>query len=96
MPDSIQQKIVGRLQPVCEGLKVEDVRIGLGYTSVRLSNNSTGLAWTAKDDTGNCTHLATAGTLAGESAASLLEMLLDKRHSLPRTLGVATANALVD
>lgn len=95
MTDSIQQKIVDRLQPVCEGLKVEDVRIGLGYTSVRLSNNSTGLAWTAKDDSGNCTHLTTAGTLAGESAASLLEMLLDKRHSLPRTLGVATANALV-
>jgi uncharacterized protein (DUF4213/DUF364 family) len=95
MPNTIQQRIVDNLQPVSEGLKIQDVRIGLGYTSVRLSNNNIGLAWTGKDEPGHCTHMAAAGTLAGRSAFSLLNMLIDQGLSLSRTLGLATANALV-
>lgn len=95
MAETIQKKIIDCLEPLCEGLEIKDVRIGLGYTSVRLSNNNIGLAWTAKENPGHCTYLAEAGTLAGRPACSLLNMLANSQSPLYRTLGLATANALV-
>ncbi|MDD5486009.1 MAG: DUF364 domain-containing protein [Dehalococcoidales bacterium] len=95
MAERIQQRIVRLLQPKCDALEVGDVRIGLGYSCVKLSNGDIGLAWTGKNDSGNCTHMAAAGTIAGRSALNLLEMLLASEQALPRTLGLATANALV-
>jgi uncharacterized protein (DUF4213/DUF364 family) len=95
MANTIQQQIVDYLGPACEGLEIEDVRIGLGYTSVRLNDKNTGLAWTAKEDPGCCTHVAKAGTLAGRPAFELLEMLSGNGNGLPRSLGLATANAVV-
>ena len=95
MASTIQQIIVDRFKPVSEGLIIEDVRIGLGYSSVRLSNNDVGLSWTGKDESGCCTHMGVAGTLVGTDASDLLNMLTDKKHTLKRTLGVATTNALV-
>ena len=47
MDDSIRGKIITCLKPASEGIKIADVRIGLGYTSVRLDNGNIGLAWTA-------------------------------------------------
>lgn len=94
MNKTIQQKIVEYLKPVSEGLVVADVRIGLGYTSVRLDNGNIGLAWTAQGRSGSCTHEAKAGTLAGRPARELLEMLATPNDFLSRTIGLATANAL--
>lgn len=82
------------LKPVPEGLAAADVRIGLGFTSVRLDNGNTGLAWTAQGRSGSCTHEAKAGTLAGRPAGELLEMLAAPGNPLSRTIGLATANAL--
>lgn len=48
MNETIQQKMVEYLKPLSKGLVAADVRIGLGYTSVRLDNGNIGLAWTAK------------------------------------------------
>ena len=92
--NSIQQKIIDCVKPVSEGVRVTDVRIGLGYTSVRLDNGSIGIAWTAQGPSGSCTHEAKAGTLAGKPAGELLEMLASGHNPLARTLGLATANAL--
>jgi uncharacterized protein (DUF4213/DUF364 family) len=75
-------------------LNIADVRIGLGYTSVRLDNGNSGLAWTAQNASENCTHEAKAGTLAGSTAEALLEMLGSDSNPLSRTTGLATANAL--
>lgn len=94
MSKTIQQKIVDCLETVSEGFVVADVRIGLGYTSVRLDNGNIGLAWTAQGQFGSCTHEARAGTLAGRAARELLEMLATSSNSLSRTIGLATANAL--
>ena len=94
MDNTIQQKIIDYLKPVSEGLCVADVRMGLGYTSVRLDNGNIGLAWTAKSNSGSCTHEIKAGTLAGSSALELLEMLACDRSALSRSLGLAAANAL--
>jgi uncharacterized protein (DUF4213/DUF364 family) len=95
MENTIQQKIIENLKPLAGGLYVADVRIGLGYTSVRLDNGNTGLAWTAQSTSGSCTHLSKAGTLGGRPALELLDLLSDELNALSRTVGLATANALV-
>jgi uncharacterized protein len=94
MDKSTQQKIISFLNPFSEGLTVADVRIGLKYTSVRLDNGNTGIAWTGRAHSGGCTHKPKAGTLAGRSAGELLDMLAVTDSSLCRTIGLATANAL--
>jgi uncharacterized protein len=93
--NTIQRKIIDYLKPVSEGLCAADVRIGLGFTSVRLDNGLIGLAWTAPSHPGSCTHEARAGTLAGSPARELLEMLGLDRNALSRSVGLATANALI-
>lgn len=95
MNNSIQNRIIEQLKPFSAGIKAADVRIGLGYTGVRLDNGNSGLAWTALNDSGSCTHEARAGKLAGSPASELLEMLSDESKALSRTIGLATANALV-
>jgi uncharacterized protein (DUF4213/DUF364 family) len=94
MENTIQQKIMDYLGPVSEGISVADVRIGLGYTSVRLDNGNTGLAWTAESVSESCTHEHKAGTLAGSTARTLLNMLGSEKNPLARSTGLATANAL--
>jgi uncharacterized protein (DUF4213/DUF364 family) len=94
MPENISQRIIDFLTPVTAGLTAADVRIGLGYTSVRLSNGNAGLGWTAERSAESCTHELRAGTLAGSAARELLDML-GSGKPLARSVGLATANALV-
>ena len=94
MNKSIPQKIVAFLKPISENIVVADVRIGLGYTSVRLDDGSLGLAWTARNRSGGCTHEYRAGTLGGRPAGELLEMLAGAENALSRSIALATANAL--
>lgn len=91
---SVQRRIIDCVKPVSEDVHVADVRIGLGYTSVRLDNGSIGIAWTAQSPSRSCTHEAKAGTLVGKPAGEFLEMLANNHNYLARTLGLATANAL--
>lgn len=93
MNNSIPSKIIEFLRHAASNLTVADVRIGLGYSSVRLSDGHAGVAWTAQRESGSCTHEVKAGTLAGSPAADLLAML-DTDKPLARTIGLATANAL--
>ncbi|MDD4794879.1 MAG: DUF364 domain-containing protein [Dehalococcoidales bacterium] len=95
MANTIQQRIIESLAPACDGLEIKDVRIGLGYSSVRLSNDNVGVAWTAEEKSANCTHITEAGSIAGRPASNVLEMLNGSNGALGRTLGLATANALV-
>lgn len=94
MNKTIPQKIVAYLKPISENIVVADVRIGLGYTSVRLDNGNLGLAWTARIRSGSCTHEHKAGTIAGRPAGELLEMLAVTKNTLSRSIALATANAL--
>lgn len=91
---NMQQRLLTTLAPAAAGLTIDEVRIGLGYTAVRLSNGQAGLAWTPPSKGGACTHLHSAGTLAGSPAEDLLAGLMNERPVM-RTLGVATANALL-
>ena len=56
MANTLQKKIIDYLKPLAKDLSVADVRIGLGYTTVRLNNGNIGLAWTAPSHPGSCTH----------------------------------------
>ncbi|MBP9560196.1 MAG: DUF364 domain-containing protein [Syntrophorhabdaceae bacterium] len=91
---TIQQKIIDFLRPASRGLIAVDVRVGLGFTSVRLDDGNIGLAWTAANHSGSCTHEPRAGTLAGSPAGTLLDMLASLNNPLSRSIGLATANAI--
>jgi uncharacterized protein len=91
----IAKRIHEALQGEAAQARVVDVRIGLGYTAVRIDSGSAGVAYTPREDlTHGCSVLHTAGSLTGRLAADLLS-LLESGHPLERTIGLATANALV-
>ena len=74
-------------------LMVQDVRIGLGYTCVELSDGSAGIAWTPKSNAASCTHLKKAGGLTGLPAEEMLGWLAEGAD-LERALGLAVFNAV--
>jgi len=72
---------------------VEDVRIGLGYTAVKLDDGSCGLAATMREEVAACcTVFERAGGLSDQDAVSLAELALST-DILESALGVATINA---
>ena len=95
MSNTLQQKLINYLLPFADKANIADVRIGLGYTTVRLDDGNIGLSWTAKRTTGGCTHETKAGTLGGRPAVELLMMLANITNPLARSIGLATANALI-
>jgi len=92
---NVQKRLVEHLQPHAEKPIISDVRIGLGYTAVRVETGHAGVAWTPKAAAACCTHFQGAGTLAGRPATELLTMLADEKSALSRAIGLATANALL-
>jgi uncharacterized protein len=92
---TVQQRLMDNLMPKAQGAIVADVRIGLGYTAVRLDTGHAGVAWTPKTLAPHCTQLQSAGTLAGSSAAEILSMLANEKSDLVRAVGLAAANALI-
>lgn len=98
---SIVQAWISDLQEVLknEPLTVDDIRIGVFYTAVRLSDGHVGAAFTPRGLTDSvcCPQSAAAaplaGRLAGGNAWSLAEYALS-RAALRRAVGVATLNAL--
>jgi uncharacterized protein (DUF4213/DUF364 family) len=92
---TIQKRLIDVLQPQAERSTISDVRIGLGYTAVKLDTGHAGVAWTPRSSASGCTHLKTAGTLAGSPVREILRMLTDETSALGRALGLATANALL-
>lgn len=91
----IQNRLLDHLKSHADGQVAADIRIGLGYTAVRLASGHAGVAWTPKSDAPCCTHFQEAGTLAGRPAGELLEYLADEKSGLARAVGLATANALL-
>ncbi|MDD3295366.1 MAG: DUF4213 domain-containing protein, partial [Geobacteraceae bacterium] len=92
---NVQNRLLEYLTPRADGAVVADVRIGLGYTAVKLESGHAGVAWTPKSDAPCCTHFQGAGTLVGRPARELLAFLVDEKSDLARTVGLATANALL-
>jgi uncharacterized protein (DUF4213/DUF364 family) len=92
---TIENRLMNFLMPRTETAKISDVRIGLGYCAVKIAGGHAGVAWTPKSNAPCCTHLQSAGTLAGRPASELLTMLADEKSALARAVGLASANALL-
>ncbi|MBU1140746.1 MAG: DUF364 domain-containing protein [Proteobacteria bacterium] len=90
----IAENLIERGRPLSRGRTITDVRLGLDYTIVEISDGSAGLAWTPdKKQSGSCTHLRLAGCLLGMEAAELLTWLASEKF-LERAIGLVTFNAL--
>lgn len=76
---------------------VADVRIGLGYASVLLEGGRLGLsAVLRRDMEPGCNLVTRAGTMAGGPASELLKLLVQGETPLDKTIGLATANAILN
>jgi uncharacterized protein (DUF4213/DUF364 family) len=79
-----------------EDLFVKEVRVGLSYLGVKLEGNRMGLAAVLRHElTPGCSVLDEAGRLVGAKASDLLRRLVDGRNPLEKSLGLATANAII-
>ncbi|MDI9394062.1 MAG: DUF364 domain-containing protein [Euryarchaeota archaeon] len=76
-----------------EEIEVKDVRIGLAYTGVLLSENYGAVASTPLYEFSSCSALGFAGSLKGKTADKLLELAMSE-NPLEAAVGVASANAL--
>ena len=74
-------------------IKVTDVRIGLAYTGILLSEKYGGVACTPLYEFSGCPALGLQETLKGSSADKLLKLSFSK-NPLEAAVGIATANAL--
>ncbi len=81
------------LGPALEEIEVKDVRIGLAYTGVLLSENYGGVACTPLYEFSCCPALGFTETLKGKTADKVLELALSE-NPLEAAVGIATANAL--
>lgn len=78
-----------------EGLKVEDLRVGLGYTAVRNSSGGVGLAYVLRDRlTYGCSQLEGAGEYIGKDLAEIARMFMDHNNPLKASLGLAAINSV--
>ncbi|MCC4769870.1 hypothetical protein FXV91_06535 [Methanosarcina sp. DH2] len=81
------------LGPALEEIEVEDVRIGLAYTGVLLSENYGGVACTPLYEFSCCPALGFTETLKGKTTDKVLELALSE-NPLEAAVGIATLNAL--
>jgi uncharacterized protein (DUF4213/DUF364 family) len=90
----IPARIVRCLSSSARDARVSDVRIGLGYTAVRLADDRTGVAYTFRDlARGGCSVFRGLRPLAGRPAVDLLA-LLESRDAIEAGVGLGCANAL--
>lgn len=93
---TILNNLYENILPEAKNRKVADLRIGLGYTGVRLDNNATGIAAVLFDALPHgCTVMPAAGNFAGSPVAELLKYLVAGKNPLEVTIGLAVANALI-
>ena len=93
---SISEKIRDQMIHKAQGIKVRDVRIGLGYTAVLLDNGQAGLAFTFNDSMKKgCTIFTGLYPLAGRDASELLTFL-SSSDKIEMAVALATANALAN
>lgn len=91
----IIEEILESVKQELKARTIEDIRIGLGYTAVKLDDGSCGLAATMRDEiSACCTVLERAGTLCNGRADSLADLALSP-DALEAALGVATINAIL-
>ena len=92
----IIRDLIDFARPLAGGQFVKDVRAGLGYTAVLLSEDGCGLAYTFRNELGCCCGtLDIAGNIIGMKAGELIEWAQD-RDRLKAAMGLACINALLN
>lgn len=95
-PLAIHRKIKEHIMPRANGIKVQDVRIGLGYTAVLLETGQAGVALTFHQSLRKgCTVFDGLHPLAGRAAVELLSFL-ESTDKIEMAVALATANALAN
>ncbi len=93
---NVVSKIVDSLQDRFSEIRIEDVRIGLGYTAVLLEDNRVGLAYTFREETrGGCSVFQALSPILGRPASVLLN-LLKSTDPIEAAVGLACANAFTN
>lgn len=90
---NLRQRLISSFMDRAEGLTVDLVSIGLGYTAVRTSDGGLGLSFTMTGGGPTCSKLDYDKPLEGAPASDLLQ-LLNTEALLQRSLGLATLNSL--
>lgn len=89
------EALIDAVLPCHDQKRVADIRIGLGYTAVKLNSGECGVACTLRhrldDDT--CSLLPRAGTMAGLKVVEAIP-LLRSQNMLEAAVGLATINAV--
>jgi uncharacterized protein (DUF4213/DUF364 family) len=80
----------------CGDIRVQDVRIGLGYTGVQLEDGRTGVSYTlGRNSFSGCSAFKGNDRLTARPASELLNFL-GSPNPIDSSLGLAAANALVN
>jgi len=87
------QRLAESFKAKAEGITVDLVSIGLGYTAVRTSDGGAGLSFTFPGTGPTCSKLHLDGPIEGAPARDLLD-LITSSTPLHKGLGLATLNAL--
>ena len=91
---NLVQRLIDFAMPLCHGIHVRDIRLGLGYTCVELGSGDTGLAGTpGRLNPGSCSYTTHAGSLSDLGTETLLNGL-NSHDPLERAIGLAVFNAL--
>ena len=90
---TVWRRLIDILGPTCADAVIDDVRIGLGYTAIRLDDGRTGVAYTmGKQNLKGCSAFVGKRPLAGRPAPDLVQYL-GSGNLVESSLGLATANA---
>lgn len=91
----ILKRIVEDLTSKARGLELADIRIGLEYVGVELSDGTLGVSYLFKEEVGHCCSrdFADEGFI-GRPATDLVEWSLHMKDTLLSSIGIASLNAL--
>jgi hypothetical protein len=92
----ISDSLIERALSESRHRKVADVRAGLGYSCVMLEDGACGLAYTFRNELGDCCSiLGSAGSLIGKDVDALIPWLRDG-NLLKAAVGLAAVNAVIN
>jgi len=92
----LSDEILEQLRVPAAGHYAADIRIGLGYTAVRLNDGRCGLAFTLhEEEYESCCVVPEAGTLTGRSVLELAEYIKSP-DTTACAIGLAAINAVID
>ncbi|NCB50629.1 MAG: hypothetical protein EOM54_01925 [Clostridia bacterium] len=92
----ITDSLTERALSLCETRKVADVRAGLGYTCVMLEDGACGLAYTFRNELGDCCGIMSiAGSMTGMDAEEIIPWV-KSGNRLKAAIGLAAINAVIN